>query len=145
MVCDWDDLIPDPLQQEWQRFREKISQIEHLIVPIWIGAAPNNRSYQLHVFSHVSTIPYAGVVYLCVKTSGNDIKISILSANTRLNHSVHKCISKRVSQNQELTQVDTWKYALTQPIQLTLSPGEISHLSSQIYRSGGTDLVICFT
>ncbi|XP_017486012.1 PREDICTED: uncharacterized protein LOC108374544, partial [Rhagoletis zephyria] len=164
--CNWDDPIPDPLQQEWQRFRKEIPEIEHLKVPRWIGAAPSVRNYQLHVFSDASTIAYAAVAYLRVEDSDNNIKISVLTAKTKvaplkkitipcleLNGALlaakvaakvlstitlpaiqtycwsdskttlswirsspgkHKqYVSNRVTQIQELTQVDSWKYVPT--------------------------------
>ncbi|XP_054744542.1 uncharacterized protein LOC129248959 [Anastrepha obliqua] len=192
---DWDDPIPDPLQQEWRRFRDEIPQIRELKVPRWVRAEPSVSSYQLHVFSDASTVAYAAVAYLRVETSGNDVKISILTAKTkvaplkkitipclelnaallaakvaakvlstlqlpaiqlycwsdskttlswiRLNPGKHKqYISNRVTQIQELTPINAWKYVpnILQRTQPTLHPGVFSRLSSQGCRCGGGDL-----
>ncbi|XP_054745993.1 uncharacterized protein LOC129250388 [Anastrepha obliqua] len=171
---DWDDPIPDPLQQEWRRFRDEMPQIRELKVPRWVGAEPSVSSYQLHVFSDASTVAYAAVAYLRVETSGNDVKISILTAKTKVaplkkitipclelnaarlaakvaakvlstlqlpairlycwsdskttlswirsNPGKHKqYISNRVTQIQELTPINAWKYVPT-----TTNPADIA-------------------
>ncbi|XP_036347205.1 uncharacterized protein LOC118756555, partial [Rhagoletis pomonella] len=61
---NWDDPIPEPLQQEWQRFRKELGEVERLRIPRWLGVEPNSRGYQLHVFSDASAIAYAAVAYL---------------------------------------------------------------------------------
>ncbi|XP_053968340.1 uncharacterized protein LOC128869760 [Anastrepha ludens] len=62
---DWDDPIPDPLQQEWRRFRDEILQIRELKVPSWIRSNPgkhkqyiSNRVIQIQELAPINAWKY---------------------------------------------------------------------------------------
>ncbi|XP_036322051.1 uncharacterized protein LOC118736050 [Rhagoletis pomonella] len=82
--CNWDDVIPEPYQTQWRNFRNEIREVEAIKVPRWVHTAPNAISYQLHVFADASAVAYAAITYLRVIAADESVKVSILTAKTKV-------------------------------------------------------------
>ncbi|XP_069365267.1 uncharacterized protein [Maniola hyperantus] len=69
---DWDDSLPQPLLQEWTKFRQELTDMPPTEIDRWLGITEDIHSIQLHGFSDASSIAYSSVVYLRVITTHSD-------------------------------------------------------------------------
>ncbi|XP_046964536.1 uncharacterized protein LOC124533355 [Vanessa cardui] len=80
---DWDDIIPQPLNQEWVKFRQELKEMPMIELDRWIGMSDKILKVELHGFSDASDIAYSAVIYSRIITSTN-IKITMIESKTRV-------------------------------------------------------------
>lgn len=82
LKIDWDDRLPDKLNNDWRNYITEIPAIEQIKICRWTGRKPT-ASCQLHGFCDASQSAYAAVVYLRI-TDFAHTHITLLAAKTRV-------------------------------------------------------------
>ena len=82
---DWDDLVPDPIYENWLQWRSEL----HLLFNKHISRYYFNKksqvaSIQLHGFSDTSENAYAAVVYLRMTDTSGKVQISLVTSKTKV-------------------------------------------------------------
>lgn len=73
MNLDWDDDIPDQLQDNWNKLQASLVELENITIPRCLHLMKSNKETQieLHAFSDASEGAYGAVIYF--KVSNNSI------------------------------------------------------------------------
>ena len=81
----WDDPVPQELEQTWQRWRAELSLLADRHIPRCYFPKDVTIAYrQLHGFSDASEQAYSGVVYLRLVDTTGCVHISLVIAKTRV-------------------------------------------------------------
>ena len=89
--CDWDDLLPIEITEEWVKFHEQLPTLEKLNIPRWIGYGKSSK-LQIHGFCDSSMEAYGAAIYLRNENCDGTITTQLLTAKTRVpqtNQSLH--------------------------------------------------------
>lgn len=81
----WDEILPDALEQEWRSLIGDLHNCQHLSIPrsYHLGNGESVPSHTLCGFCDASTTAYAAVIYLAVKTP-QDTHTQFLASKTRV-------------------------------------------------------------
>ncbi|XP_075157733.1 uncharacterized protein LOC142231000 [Haematobia irritans] len=79
---DWDDKVPQDIEDRWLRHRHSLSKLSDLSIPRWLQWCRTSQT-ELHCFCDASTTAYAAVVYIRITTI-NDIFINMLQAKSKV-------------------------------------------------------------
>ena len=79
----WDDPVSPQTAQHWTKFREELSQLSSISVPRWLGLSTNSK-IEIHGFSDASQVAMAAVVFLRVKDTDSDTRITFVCSKTRV-------------------------------------------------------------
>lgn len=80
---DWDSPVPERIMEQWQRWKERIKELEHIQIPRCYSVASNIEVTELHTFVDASEKAFAAVVYLRTLTE-KGIDVNIVAAKTRV-------------------------------------------------------------
>nr|XP_034837780.1 uncharacterized protein LOC117994009 [Maniola hyperantus] len=83
LKLEWDDEITDGLLAEWIKFREDLVNLKDILIPRWLNSERGCKT-ELHAFSDASQVAYAAAVYIRVENEENDIKVSLVTAKTKV-------------------------------------------------------------
>ena len=76
----WDNPVSPQTARHWTKFREELSQLSSLSVPRWLGLSANSK-IEIHGFSDASQVAMAAVVFLRVKDTDSDTRITFERKN----------------------------------------------------------------
>ena len=71
------------MAQHWTKFREELSQLSSISIPRWLGLSKNNK-VEIHGFSDASQVAMAAVIFLRVKDTDSDTRITFVCSKTRV-------------------------------------------------------------
>lgn len=80
----WDDPLPENLETRWRDVLEKMQSATGIAIPRWLGLTSTMLAVELHAFSDASHAAPGAVIYLRVMNDFNDIRISLVSAKTKV-------------------------------------------------------------
>ncbi|XP_028164620.1 uncharacterized protein LOC114355798 [Ostrinia furnacalis] len=80
---EWDEAVPTNILDEWFTYREELKLLESINIPRWVHTEVN-CVVELHGFCDASKEAYAAVVYVRVIDSQGNIRVSLLTAKTRV-------------------------------------------------------------
>ena len=83
---DWDENIPQNLEQRWELWKQEMNNISTISIPRWFGFdKTNSNTIELNVFSDASKIAYGAVAYLkCIEQNQDQNRICFLLSKSRL-------------------------------------------------------------
>lgn len=79
---DWDDKLPDEVNETWQQYKKELSNVELIKIPRWISTE-QKETCQVHGFSDASQLAYAAVVYVRI-IKGTEIFVHLVAAKTKV-------------------------------------------------------------
>lgn len=79
---DWDSLVHDEIQSEWNQYKSELPLIEHIKLKRWLHTEMNSERF-LHGFSDSSEKAFSAVIYLISKNE-NRITSELVCAKTRV-------------------------------------------------------------
>ncbi|XP_022827437.1 uncharacterized protein LOC111357108 isoform X1 [Spodoptera litura] len=80
----WDDEIPVSIQQQWAKFVESLSFINHLSIPRRAFNDSSRDYIELHIFCDASQQAYGACAYIRTYTSDGSISVQLLVAKGRV-------------------------------------------------------------
>ena len=81
----WDDLVPQDLEETWHQWRSELGLLTHWLIPRCYFPKNTTIVYkQLHGFSDASEQAYAGVVYLRMVDTTGSVYVSLVIAKTKV-------------------------------------------------------------
>ena len=82
---DWDDPVPQTIREAWLQWRCELSLLANKPIPrCYFPKTVQVTSFQLHGFSDASELAYAGVVYLRMVDSDENVHISLVTSKTNV-------------------------------------------------------------
>ena len=82
---DWDDTIPQSIRDAWLQWRSELNKLTVMNIPrCYFPRTAQITSFQLHGFCDASELAYAGVVYLRMTDSNENVHISLVAAKTKV-------------------------------------------------------------
>ena len=85
LKLEWDDPVPPPVYEAWLQWRSELPLLSnHHIGRCYFPKQAECVSLQLHGFSDASENAYAGVVYLRIVDSEQNVHISLVMAKTKV-------------------------------------------------------------
>ncbi|XP_062712996.1 uncharacterized protein LOC134290048 [Aedes albopictus] len=82
--CDWDDLLPEELQNAWIEFRRNLLALDTLSVPRWVSFTKDLVTVELHGFADASNAAYGACLYLRCITVDGTITVRLITAKSRV-------------------------------------------------------------
>lgn len=80
----WDDELPSPIRNKWERIYSKLSYLNGLKILRWAGLSPDTVHAELHGFADASNSAYAAVVYLKVIPTSGCVSITLLASKSHV-------------------------------------------------------------
>ncbi|XP_073961981.1 uncharacterized protein [Choristoneura fumiferana] len=80
----WDEHVPEELQKEWLQYKRELPALRDITLNRWIHTSHNKSTIELHGFADASASAYAAVIYARVVKENGEIKVSLLSAKTKV-------------------------------------------------------------
>ncbi|XP_045502155.1 uncharacterized protein LOC123699276 [Colias croceus] len=80
---DWDDALPEDLNEIWLNIRQQCKEIQRVEIPRWICCTSQSH-VELHVFSDASRSAYAAAVFMRVINHDESIHVRLVSAKTKV-------------------------------------------------------------
>ena len=81
----WDEELDDHEQRWWDRWLEKLGELEGVKIPRCLGPGENgNADFEIHVFCDASEEAFAAVAYLRAVTAEGRASSNIIMAKTRV-------------------------------------------------------------
>lgn len=80
----WDESLPEELQKEWLQFKTELPVLQDISINRWIYTPKNKSTLELHGFADASASAYAAVIYSRVIAEDGEIKVSLLTAKTKV-------------------------------------------------------------
>ncbi|XP_073950871.1 uncharacterized protein [Choristoneura fumiferana] len=129
---DWDQSIPEELQQEWLQYKRELPALQDISLNRWINTKQNESHLELHGFADASASAYAAVIYSRVIQKDGEVNVSLLTAKTkvaplkpvslpRLELCAATLLSKHLKQVAEILQVEPKNIFAWSDSQVTLA------------------------
>ena len=83
LKIDWDSQLPEEIRKRWQDYCSSLVDVTLLSVDRWLGTVPNSRCV-IHGFADASSRAYAAVIYLRIELPNDQVRVSLLSAKSKL-------------------------------------------------------------
>lgn len=80
---NWDDEVPDDIKIQWERFWSRITHLESIKIPRWIGMG-HGAVLQLHGFADSSLNAYGCCVYLRAQHPNGNITCHLIASKSRV-------------------------------------------------------------
>jgi len=81
----WDDILPDPLQQQWESWLPEVPAISQCAVPRCVSPPSTQVLRQtLHGYCDASCKAYGGVIYLYTVRKDTSIQVHLLTSKSKL-------------------------------------------------------------
>ncbi|XP_058827183.1 uncharacterized protein LOC131687148 [Topomyia yanbarensis] len=80
--CDWDDSVPDIVQEKWNQYQQQLPKIAEYTVDRY-AFLPNSK-VQLHTFSDASESAYGACVYARSIDNHGNIRVQLLASKSRV-------------------------------------------------------------
>ncbi|XP_063534991.1 uncharacterized protein LOC134744973 [Cydia strobilella] len=80
----WDEELPQPLLQEWTKYREDLSDLTQFRLKRWVYYNADAKLVELHGFCDASNSAFAAVIYLRVIDARGEVYVSLITAKTRV-------------------------------------------------------------
>ncbi|XP_076660078.1 uncharacterized protein LOC143363366 [Halictus rubicundus] len=80
----WDGKLPEALLDKWRPICERLSLLDSVTLPRWIGSSIRSPSIELHGFADASTVAYAAVVYAKCTSPSGEVTISLLAGKSKV-------------------------------------------------------------
>ncbi|XP_043461792.1 uncharacterized protein LOC122506254 [Leptopilina heterotoma] len=81
---NWDEILPNHLQIEWNLFKDQFQQLNFIKIPRWVCTDSNTLGWELHGFSDASERAYSAALYLVNRTDNRPANSNLLMAKTKL-------------------------------------------------------------
>ena len=81
---DWDDVIPNDLQEVWKKWQGQLKNLANLFIPRHFGISVDAQSIELHIFSDASELGFASVAYLRIQLSLSRYACKLIAAKSHL-------------------------------------------------------------
>ena len=78
----WDDKHPEPIIDDWKKFREGLVNLERLEIPRWLQTK-NDCKFQIHGFCDEFSVAYAAAVYIRVIDNGGNVKVNLVTSKAK--------------------------------------------------------------
>nr|XP_022921167.1 uncharacterized protein LOC111429476 [Onthophagus taurus] len=83
LQCDWDEIPPDYLVNQWKSFKQQLSLLSNFELPRFISSE-DYLICELHLFCDASEIGYATCAYLRYHTIDNSIRTYFIGGKSRV-------------------------------------------------------------
>ncbi|XP_071581069.1 uncharacterized protein [Temnothorax nylanderi] len=84
LKCDWDDVLPGDLLEQWREYHSQLPRLKLISIPRWTNYGSNIADCEIHGFSDASTKAYAAVVYLRLVPRNGPVIVCILVAKSKV-------------------------------------------------------------
>ena len=92
---DWDDKIPEPIQDRWTEWLSQLFALREIKIPRWIYLTYKNAdTAELHAFCDASEAVYASSVYLRVHSIGGKVHTALVAGKARVSPRKNETISR---------------------------------------------------
>lgn len=81
---DWDEELSSNLRSRWLNFRNQLDNVTTISIPRWFGTRASALAVELHGFSDASQSALAAVVFLRILNELDDIRVTLVSAKTKV-------------------------------------------------------------
>ncbi|CAG9134447.1 unnamed protein product [Plutella xylostella] len=78
---DWDGLLPESLNNDWEQLKQDLQHIDHFEIPRYLG---DKSSYQIHGFCDASEKAFACSIYITTHDSKGEFTSTLMTAKTKL-------------------------------------------------------------
>lgn len=80
----WDEPVPSDIEKEWLEILNTLPQVEEILIPRWIFTQSSCQRIELHGFCDASEKAYGAAVYTRVIDADGNIKVSLLTAKSKV-------------------------------------------------------------
>ncbi|XP_071578599.1 uncharacterized protein [Temnothorax nylanderi] len=84
LKCDWDDVLPGDLLEQWREYHSQLPRLKLISIPRWTNNGSNIADCEIHGFSDASTKAYAAVVYFRLVPRNGPVIVCILVAKSKV-------------------------------------------------------------
>ncbi|XP_025262631.1 uncharacterized protein LOC105253514 [Camponotus floridanus] len=81
---EWDDSLPENDVHQWRSWQAELPHLGDIRIPRWLASGPNDSTQEIHGFADASEKAFAAVVYLLIRDKDNQVKVTLLSAKTKV-------------------------------------------------------------
>lgn len=81
---EWDDPLPENDALQWRDWQSELPHLGDIRIPRWLASGTTDCYQEIHGFANASEKAFAAVVYLLTRDKDNQIKVSLLSAKTKV-------------------------------------------------------------
>ncbi|XP_036149086.1 uncharacterized protein LOC118647752 [Monomorium pharaonis] len=82
LKVEWDESLPESVQQRWSDFRQELLLLSQVSIPRWLGLL--TTLMELHGFADASNLAMAAVVYVRTETSDKEFSVRLACAKSRV-------------------------------------------------------------
>lgn len=79
-----DDAISSAIIHRWELIYRNLSSLNGLQIPRWTGRDSDSAHCELHGFADASTVAYAAVLYMRVKSLSGEVTLRVLIAKSKV-------------------------------------------------------------
>ncbi|XP_065073868.1 uncharacterized protein LOC135697936 [Ochlerotatus camptorhynchus] len=82
--CDWDESLPEAMQNFWIEYRRNLSALDSLSIPRWVVFCTDLASIQIHGFCDASKKAYGACLYLRSTTFSGSVEVRLITAKSKV-------------------------------------------------------------
>ncbi|XP_036150810.1 uncharacterized protein LOC118648594 [Monomorium pharaonis] len=84
LKIEWDESLPESVQQRWSDFRQELLLLSQISIPRWLGFLTTSTLVELHGFADASNLAMAAVVYVKTETLDKEFSVRLACAKSRV-------------------------------------------------------------